>query len=89
MWSRFQIGSKRPLAKRKARMFCAASFPRKWSMRKIWSSSKYWCNMSLRATALARSVPNGFSMTTRDRSTSLASASIWMTSRSAAGGMLR
>ncbi len=35
-WSmcwRFQIGSNRPLAKRSARMFCAASFPRKWSMR--------------------------------------------------------
>jgi hypothetical protein len=32
MWSmklRFQIGSNRPLAKRKARMFCAASLPRK------------------------------------------------------------
>ncbi len=76
MWSRFQIGSKRPLAKRKARMFWTASLPRKWSMRKICSSSKYWCSMSLSATAEARSVPNGFSMTTRDRSTSLASAII-------------
>ena len=89
MWSRFQIGSKSPLAKRKARMFCAASLPRKWSMRKTCSSSKIWCSMSLRATALARSVPKGFSMITRDRSTSLASASIWITWRSAAGGMLR
>ena len=37
-WSmkfRFQIGSNSPLAKRKARMFCAASLPRKWSIRKI------------------------------------------------------
>ncbi len=76
MWSRFQIGSKSPLANRKARMFCAASLPRKWSMRKICSSSKTWCSMSLSATALARSVPNGFSITTRDRSTSLASDSI-------------
>ena len=32
---RFQIGSNSPLAKRRARMFCAASLPRKWSMRKI------------------------------------------------------
>ena len=40
MWLRFQIGSKRPLAKRRARMFCAASLPRKWSMRKTCSSSK-------------------------------------------------
>ena len=43
MWSRFQIGSKRPLAKRKARMFWAASLPRKWSMRKTWSSAKISC----------------------------------------------
>ena len=43
MWSmklRFQIGSNRPLAKRNARMFCAASLPRKWSMRKTCDSSK-------------------------------------------------
>jgi hypothetical protein len=45
--------------------------------------------MSLSATALARSVPNGFSMMTRDRSTSLASEIIWITERSAAGGTLR
>ena len=43
MWLRFQIGSNRPLAKRKARMFCAASLPRKWSMRKIWLSSNVSC----------------------------------------------
>ena len=39
MWSmklRFQIGSNSPLAKRNARMFWAASLPRKWSIRKIW-----------------------------------------------------
>ena len=38
MWSmklRFQIGSNSPFAKRNARMFCAASLPRKWSIRKI------------------------------------------------------
>ena len=58
-------------------------------MRKICSSSKTWCSMSLSATALARSVPKGFSMTTRERSTSLASDSIWITERSAAGGTLR
>ena len=89
MWSRFQIGSNNPLAKRKARMFCAASLPRKWSMRKIWSSSKTWCTASFRATALARSVPKGFSMITRARSTSSASASSCTTERAAAGGMLR
>ena len=58
-------------------------------MRKICSSSKYGAAVSLSARALARSVPKGFSMITRDRSTSLASASSWMTSRSAEGGMLR
>ena len=43
MWSmklRFQIGSNRPLANRKARMFWAASLPRKWSIRKICRSSE-------------------------------------------------
>ena len=64
---RFQIGSKSPLANRKARMFSAASLPRKWSMRKIWLSSKVACNASLSFTALARSVPNGFSMMMRAR----------------------
>ncbi|CAG6852100.1 hypothetical protein PICSAR240_02677 [Mycobacterium avium subsp. paratuberculosis] len=89
MWSmklRFQIGSNNPLAKRNARMFWAASLPRKWSMRKIWDSSKVWCTKSLSATALARSVPNGFSITTRDRSTSLASRSMVITARAAFGG---
>jgi hypothetical protein len=40
MWERFQIGSKRPLAKRSARMFWAASLPRKWSIRKTCCSVK-------------------------------------------------
>ena len=44
MWLRCQIGSKSPLANRKARMFCAASLPRKWSIRKICSSSKTSCS---------------------------------------------
>ena len=48
MWSRFQIGSKSPLAKRKARMFWAASLPKKWSMRKTCSSSKILYQPSLR-----------------------------------------
>jgi hypothetical protein len=50
------------LAKRKARIFWAASLPRKWSMRKIWSSAKTSCSWPLRETALSRSVPKGFSM---------------------------
>ena len=44
---RFQIGSNRPLAKRNARMFCAASLPRKWSMRKIWLSSECFVHESV------------------------------------------
>ena len=51
-WSmkfRFQIGSNRPLAKRKARMFCAGSLPRKWSIRKIWLSLNVSCTVALSA----------------------------------------
>ena len=32
-------------------------------MRKIWSSAKTSCSLAFSETALARSVPNGFSMT--------------------------
>ena len=91
-WSmklRFQIGSKRPLANRKARMFWAASLPRKWSMRKICSSSKVSCSFRFSSTALARSVPNGFSITTRERGTRPASRAREITSRAARGGTLR
>ena len=49
MWFRFQIGSKSPLAKRNARMFCAASLPRKWSIRKICSSSNISCSCAFRS----------------------------------------
>ena len=74
MWLRFQIGSNSPLAKRNARMFCAASLPRKWSIRKICSSSKTSCSCGVeRRRRCARSVPNGFSMMIRLRSTSPAS----------------
>ena len=89
MWSmklRFQIGSNSPLAKRNARMFCAASLPRKWSIRKIWLSSNVSWTVLLSAIALARSVPNGFSMTTRDLATRSASRSIWITATAALGG---
>ncbi len=89
MWSmklRFQIGSKRPLAKRKARMFCAASLPRKWSMRKTCDSWKVSWTRALRAIALARSVPNGFSITTRARSTRSADRSMSITGSAAFGG---
>ena len=92
MWSmklRFQIGSNSPLANRNARMFCAASLPRKWSIRKTCRSRKVSCTLSLSAIALCRSVPNGFSITTRDRSTRSASRSIWITAVAAAGGTLR
>ena len=86
---RFQIGSKRPLAKRKARMFWAASLPRKWSMRKICSSAKTSCSSALSAFALSRSVPKGFSITIRERSASPASSSMCTTASAALGGTLR
>ena len=92
MWSmklRFQIGSNSPLANRKARMFCAASLPRKWSIRKIWVSSNVLCTKAFSWIAEARSVPNGFSITTRERSTRPASRSMAMTARAALGGTER
>jgi hypothetical protein len=70
-------------------MFSAASFPRKWSIRKIWSSSNVACSMLLSRTALVRSVPNGFSITMRDRSARSALASSSTTSGAATGGTLR
>ena len=76
MWLRCQIGSKSPLANRKARMFWAASLPRKWSIRKICSSSKTSCSSALSLRAEARSMPNGFSMMIRLRSTRSASSSM-------------
>ena len=89
MWSmklRFQIGSNSPLAKRNARMFCAASLPRKWSIRKICDSRNVSWTKSLSSMALARSVPNGFSITTRERSTRSASRSMVITAWAAFGG---
>ncbi len=55
-------------------------------MRKIWDSSKVSCTNELSRTALSRSVPNGFSITTRDRSTRSASSSIVITASAALGG---
>ena len=88
-WSmklRFQIGSNNPFANRNARMFSAASLPRKWSIRKICDSSKVSCTKSFSLIALSRSSPNGFSITTRARSTRSASRSITITACAAFGG---
>ena len=79
---RFQIGSNKPLAKRKAKMFWAASLPKKWSMRKTWRSRKVSCTWSFSSMALRRSVPKGFSITMRERSTRPASR----TASASAGG---
>ena len=90
MWSRFQIGSKRPLAKRSARMFWTASLPRKWSIRKICDSSKAPCSVAFSSTADSVVVPNGFSRMTRAagpfRPTSW---SVPMIDSNAAGGTAR
>ncbi len=83
---RFQTGSKRPLAKRKARMLSAGSLPRKWSIRKIWDSSNTWCTEEFRRLAEARSVPNGFSMMIRLSVARPASPSVLTTASAAAGG---
>ena len=55
-------------------------------MRKICDSSKVSCRARLRATELARSVPNGFSMMMRERSASPAWPRPSTTSRAATGG---
>ena len=86
---RFQIGSNSPLANRKARMFCAASLPRKWSIRKICSSSNRSWIALLSSRALARSTPNGFSMMTREFAAKSALCSVSITAITAFGGTLR
>ncbi len=86
---RFQMGSKSPFAKRRARMFWAASLPRKWSIRNTWLSGKTASTSALSVIALARSVPKGFSMMIRALSVSPASASTCTTAGAAAGGTLR
>ena len=58
-------------------------------MRKIWSSAKTSCSLPFSATALARSVPKGFSMMIRQRSTSPASARSRTAGKAALGGTLR
>jgi hypothetical protein len=63
--SRFQIGSNSPLAKRNAMTFWTVSFPRKWSIRKIWSSCSVRRMRAFRSRAESRLWPNGFSITTR------------------------
>ena len=90
MCERFHTGSNRPLANRNARMLSTDSLPRKWSMRKICDSSKTACTALPSSIADFRSVPNGFSMTTLDRSPARpASPSIATTEAKAAGGTAR
>ena len=89
MVCRFHAGSNRPLAKRSARMFCTASLPRKWSIRKICASSKALRSTTSSARAVARSVPNGFSATSRERSTRSSLASISTMPDTADGGIER
>ena len=51
-------------------MFCTASLPRKWSMRKTWSSSTTSLSAASSSREDSRSRPNGFSTTRRARSVS-------------------
>ena len=55
-------------------------------MRKICDSSNTSCSWALRSTALSRSVPNGFSITIRDRSTRPASSRVCTTGSATLGG---
>ena len=58
-------------------------------MRKICSSAKTSCSLAFSDTALARSVPKGFSMMMRECSTSPASPSMRTADSAAFGGTLR
>ncbi len=53
-WLDFNTGSMNRFANRNTKMFCTVSLPRKWSMRKIWSSCQYLCSCSLSASALSQ-----------------------------------
>ena len=53
------------LANRTNSTFSTGSKASQSSTRKIASSAKYWCMVSLSCRELARSVPNGFSTMTR------------------------
>ncbi len=57
-------------------------------MRKICRSRKVSCTLSLSVMALCKSVPNGFSMMTRERSTKSAWRKVLITAGAAAGGTL-
>src|ERR1700721_442043 len=58
-------------------------------MRYTCSSAKTSWTVAFRARALRRSIPNGFSMMMRARSTRLARPRVWTTARAAAGGRLK
>ena len=70
-------------------MSWTGSLPRKWSIRKIWSSRRTSWSSSLRARADARSVPKGFSITMRASCVSPASASWVTTCGKSSGGSSR
>ncbi len=58
-------------------------------MRKICSSANTSCSFAFNETALSRSVPNGFSMMMRERSTRPASPNRRTADNAAFGGTLR
>src|SRR6516165_12379955 len=89
MCFRFQTGSNRPLAKRRARMLSTDSLPRKWSIRNTCDSPKWACTVAFKARAEARSVPNGFSMMIRDPGARPAAPSMPTVGSKAAGGTAR
>src|SRR5260370_21329125 len=86
MWSRFQVGSNRPFAKRRARMLSTDSLPRKWSILNTCDSSKTEWTQLVSATHVAWSVPNGFSMMTLEFSFSFVWPIIVTTDANADGG---
>ena len=83
MCSRFHNGSRKPLAKRRVSRLSAASLPRKWSMRKIWSSRE---DLVHRVVELARRLEVGAERLLHDHARALGQAGLAERPDDRAGG---
>ena len=82
-------GSITELANRTNSTFSTGSKASQSSTRKMASSAKYWCMVSLSCRELARSVPNGFSTITRAPRARPAPAMPWAIRPNSDGGTSR
>ena len=86
---RLSSGSITELANRANSTFSTGSKASQSSTRKMASSGKYWCIVSLSCRELARSVPNGFSTMTRAPRARSAEAMPWAIRPNRTGGTSR